>query len=227
MKTRTAKIYTSIVYAIVLALYFIVFISFVPRPYSHQVIFFFIFVPVLIVLNWAINIIQMSFRDIDSLIATGSASLIVQAVYDGLALIASVVLAVFSAAMKTQIVVQIILLLIAVAILVVILYSASLAKSTKKSRSRVEVKKEVKSLFTDTVVKMEEKGLSGSVLENLRGLCEDYRHVAPCSDPAALSIDEDIASELRQMLRDDISRTEVHISKIKFLISRRSQMRSC
>ncbi|MBO8442449.1 MAG: hypothetical protein IAC42_01620 [Spirochaetes bacterium] len=226
MKTRTGKIYTSIIYAIILALYLILFIAFVPRPYSSQKTFFLVLVPLIILVNYGINMVEMSFRHVESVLTTFTASVIVQAAYTVLSLLLAAILAVVGVSMKTQIVIQVVTFLVAGIGFAVTLFTASAAKDVRKGQTNIDRKAILRKDFGSVLVEMESKGLSGEALDSLKSLAEDYRHMAPCNDPSAMALEDDIHEELAAMVADGCQNVDAHISKIRFLMKRRSLLKS-
>lgn len=226
MKARTGKIYTSILYAILLALFLILFLTFVEKPYSGQKVFFLILVPLVMLVNYAINMIEMSFSHVESILTTFMAATIVQISYTLASIIVAIILALVSVQMKNQIVIQVVIFLVAAAGFAVTLFTATAAKDTRKANASVVEKKIVMMDFKSAVVAMQEHGLTGEALQTLSALAEDFRHIAPCNDPSAKSLDEDISSTLAAMVGDDVSNAEVHLAKLRFLMKRRSILKS-
>ena len=226
MKTKNFKIYYSIITVILLGLYIGLFLTFANRPYSSQQIMLLVLIPSILILDWIAVFIQASFSTIDQAIASGVVFWAMQAAYTALALALGLILPLFKATIKVQIAVQLTLLTLLAIVFVVSLFIASHTKSTNKSRKYVEQSKDARETFKLAVMKMESLGLKGVDLSDLEELCNEYIHIAPCSDPAVLGIDGEIASTLSEMIDTPLEQFAPVLMKLRFLVKRRAMFRS-
>ena len=215
MKSRILRVYTTIIAVILIAIYAAMFFLFISPPLSGQACFFLLFIPIVIIINWASVFITASFRSIDSAIASGVSTLAVQCVYTAVAVILSIILALFSATMKVQIVMQVVVFGLYAIGMLVSFFSAANARSVAAGRADVSDSTfSTRSAFREVVDVMEAKGMKGDML------------AAPCNDPAAKALDIQISEELGRMRSCRPEEAEGSIDHLRFLVKRRTSLRS-
>ena len=227
MKSRILRVYTTLIAVILIAIYAAMFFLCISPPLSGQACFFLLFIPIVIIINWASVFITASFRSIDSAIASGVSTLAVQCVYTAVAVILSIILALFSATMKVQIVMQVVVFGLYAIGMLVSFFSAANARSVAAGRADVSDSTfSTRSAFREVVDVMEAKGMKGDMLEELSRMRDSYCHAAPCNDPAAKALDIQISEELGRMRSCRPEEAEGSIDHLRFLVKRRTSLRS-
>ena len=227
MKMKSLRIYVSVIALIIVAIYVLLFVAFAKTPYSSQAVFFFLFIPFLIAVNWASLFFTAQYRSDEGMITSIVPVLATQCLYTVLALVVAFILAAFGSSMKTQIVIQVAILLVGAIGMMVSFFSASAAKeSTKVQCENLQTVKDIRSKFRKTVDEMEAKGLTGENAQLLSSLWNEYEHIAPCNTAEAAAIDKQIDETLDDLAAKKAEDCDGSLAMLRFLVKRRIGLRS-
>lgn len=227
MKTKSLRIYISLIALIIVAIYILLFVAFAKTPYSSQSIFFLVLIPFIIAVNWASLFFTARYRNDEGVITSIMPVLISQVFYTVLSLVIAFILTLFRASMKTQLVIQVAILLIGVIGIMIAFFSASASKeSTKVQMEDLQSVKDIRAQFRKTLDEMGAKGLEGDNLSLLSSLYDDYAHIAPCNKAEAAALDKQIAETLTKISSRKASECDGSISMLRFLVKRRLSIRS-
>lgn len=226
MSAKTFKISYSLVFIILIALYVGLFFVFGTWPFSAQQWFFLVLIPFILAIDCAAGIVLSGLKDFDITLVASVPVAKLQIIYSVAAAGAGMLFALAGASMKNQIVAQAVLFSILLIAYVVSFYVSSHVAGVKKKQQAVKLVDVVKDEFRLAVAAMEHAGLDDGRRADLSRLCDDFVHAAPCNDAQAMSIESQISEELQQLMAEGPEGFDKHYSKVRFLVKRRSLLRS-